>query len=206
MGREPLSPAPGIVRGMSFTFVRKVWERIAAYAAHDDPMVASCNLIALVVASNQPFYPLYVYWAVSDHVSPVFFTFLSTPFFLAVPAVARRWPIAARALLPIAGMANTVLSAKVFGQASGVGIFLIPCALISATFFRTSERSVAFIMIGAALLAYLGLDGAYGAPAHLYTASEYQAFSRLNAISAGTLTVFAGLIAAGRLSRTNGRS
>ena len=190
---------------MSFTFVRKVWERIAAYAAHDDPMVASCNLIALVVASNQPFYPLYVYWAVSDHISPVFFTFLSTPFFLAVPAVARRWPIAARALLPIAGMANTVLSAKVFGQASGVGIFLIPCALISATFFRTSERSVAFILIGAALLAYLGLDGAYGAP-HLYTASEYQAFSRLNAISAGTLTVFAGLIAAGRLSRTNGRS
>jgi hypothetical protein len=191
---------------MSFTFVRKVWERIAAYAAHDDPMVASCNLIALVVASNQPFYPLYVYWAVSDHVSPVFFTFLSTPFFLAVPAVARRWPIAGRALLPIAGMANTVLSAKAFGQASGVGIFLIPCALISATFFRTSERPVAFILIGAALLAYLGLDSAYGAPAHLYIASEYQAFARLNAISAGTLTVFVGLIASGLLSRTSGRS
>lgn len=191
---------------MSFTFVGKVWGRVAAYAAHDDPMVASCNLIALVVASNQPFYPLYVYWAVSDHVSPVFFTFLSTPFFLAVPAVARRWPVAGRALLPIAGMANTVLSAKVFGQASGVEIFLIPCALIAATFFRVSERLAAFTLIGVALLIYLGLDGAYGAPLHLYSASEYQAFSRLNAMSAGTLTVFVGLIASGLIGRLNGRS
>mgnify|MGYP000347778297 CR=1 FL=1 len=205
MGRKPLSAAPGIVRGMAFIFVRKVWERVAAYAAHDDPTVASCNLIALVVASNQPFYPLYVYWTVSGHVSPVFFTFLSTPFFLAVPAVARRWPVAGRALLPIVGIANTVLSAKAFGQASGVEIFLIPCALIAATFFKTSERVVAFILIGVALLVYLGLDGAYGTPFHLYTPAEYQAFFRLNAMSAGTLTIFVGLIASGLLSRPNGR-
>lgn len=194
------------MRGMSFTFVGKVWGRVAAYAAHDDPMVASCNLIALVVASNQPFYPLYVYWAVSDHVSPVFFTFLSTPFFLAVPAVAKRWPVAGRALLPIAGMANTVLSAQVFGHASGVEIFLIPCALIAATFFRASERLAAFTLIGVALLIYLGLDGAYGAPLYLYSSSEYHAFSRLNAMSVGTLTVFVGLIASGLIGRLNGRS
>lgn len=94
-----------------------------AYAAHDDPMVAACNLIALVVASNQPFYPFYVYWAVGNHIWPTFFTFLSTPFFLTLPAVARKWPAIGRALLPIVGMGNTVLSAKVFGQASGVDIF-----------------------------------------------------------------------------------
>lgn len=164
-------------------------------------MVASCNLIALVVASNQPFYPLYVYWAVSDQIWPTFFTFLSTPFFLAVPAVARHSTLAGRALLPIAGIANTVLSAKVFGQASGVEIFLIPCALIAATFFRPSERLVAFIVIGLAIVAYLGLDGAYGSPVHIYSASEYGAFFRLNAMSAGTLTVFVGFIASGLSSR-----
>jgi hypothetical protein len=183
------------------SFVRNIWKQIAAFAAHDDLMVAACNLIALVVASNQPFYPLYVYWAVSDHIWPTFFTFLSTPFFLAVPALARRAPIAGRALLSLAGIANTVLSAKVFGQASGVEIFLIPCALIAAIFFRSSERLISFVLIGLAALIYLGLDGVYGSPVHLYSVSQYQAFARLNAISSGTLVVFVGLIASGILSR-----
>lgn len=187
-------------------FVRHIWDRVAAYAAHDDPMVAAYNLIALVVASNQPFYPLYVHWAVSDHVWPTFFTFLSTPFFLAVPAAARRYSKTGRALLPVAGIANTILSAKVFGSASGVEIFLIPCALIAATFFRASERMHAFFLIGAALLVYLGLDARYGAPVHIYTASEYQAFSRLNAMSAGTLIVFVGLIASGLISEIKTRT
>lgn len=191
---------------VSIRFVRHIWDRVAAYAAHDDPMVAACNLIALVVASNQPFYPLYVYWAVSDHVWPTFFTFLSTPFFLAVPAIARRYSKTGRALLPIAGMANTILSAQVFGTASGVEIFLIPCALIAATFFRAEERLVAFVLIGAALLVYLGLDGRYGAPMHTYSTSEYQAFFRLNAMSAGTLTVFVGLIASGLISEIKTRT
>lgn len=205
MGREPLPPASSVT-ALSIRFVRHIWDRVAAYAAHDDPMVAACNLIALVVASNQPFYPLYVYWAVSDHVWPTFFTFLSTPFFLAVPAIARRYSKTGRALLPIAGMANTILSAQVFGTASGVEIFLIPCALIAATFFKASERVVAFVLIGAALLVYLGLTGRYGAPMHTYSASEYQAFFRLNAMSAGTLTVFVGLIASGLISEIKTRT
>ncbi|MGB3864055.1 MAG: hypothetical protein WBA29_00280 [Xanthobacteraceae bacterium] len=164
-------------------------------------MVAACNVIALVVASNQPLYPLYVYWAVSDHIWPTFFTFLSTPLFLAVPAVARRYPRAGRALLPITGMANTMLSVRVFGSTSGVEIFLIPCALIAATFFRASERLVAFALIGAALFIYLGLSGRYDAPVHIYTAAEYQAFFRLNAISAGSLSIFVGLVASGLMSQ-----
>lgn len=164
-------------------------------------MVAACNLIALAVASNQPFYPLYVYGIVSEHVWPTVFTFLSTPFFLAVPALARRYSKTGRALLPIAGMANTVLSAQVFGPASGVEIFLIPCALIAATFFRASERPVALILIGVAVLIYLALNEVYGAPVHLYSPAEYQEFFRLNAMSASTLTIFVGLIASGLMSR-----
>lgn len=182
-------------------FLRPIWTRIVAYASNDDPLVASCNFIALVVASNQPFYPLYVYWTVSEHISPTFLTFLSTPLFLAVPAVARRWPKFGRALLPLTGMANTVLSASVFGAASGVEIFLIPCALIAAAFFRSSERLLALTLVGLALIIYLGLGGLYGAPMHLYSPAEYQAFSRLNAMSAGTLTVFVGLMISGLLSR-----
>jgi hypothetical protein len=203
MGRQPLSAAPGVNGPARWGCLQSAWKRIRAYAAHDDPLVASCNLIALVVASNQPFYPLYVYWAVSEHISPTFFTFLSTPFFLAVPAVARRSPKLGRALLPLAGMANTILSASVFGRASGVEIFLIPCALIAAAFFRSSERLLALALVGLALLIYLGLGEFTGAPLHLYSPAEYQAFVRLNAMSAGTLTVFIGLIVSGELSRKN---
>lgn len=206
MGRKPLSPASSLTPSPSMNRLRHMWDRIAAYAAHDDPMVAACNLIALVVASNQPFYPLYVYWTVSDHVWPAVFTFLSTPLFLAVPAVARRYSKIGRALLPIVGMANTILSAKVFGPASGVEIFLIPCALIAATFFRPSERLLAFILIGGAILIYFGFNGAYGTPVHIYTSSEYQAFVRLNAMSAGTLSVFVGLIASGLISQIKARA
>lgn len=206
MGRKPLSPTPSLTPGLSMNLSRYMWDRIAAYAAHDDPMVAACNLIALVVASNQPFYPLYVYWTVSDHVWATVFTFLSTPLFMAVPAVARRYSKTGRALLPIAGMANTILSARVFGPASGVEIFLIPCVLIAATFFRASERPIAFVLIGAAFLIYLGLNGMYGTPLHVYTTSEYHAFSRLNAMSAGTLCVFVGLIASGLISQISSRT
>jgi hypothetical protein len=48
------------------------------YAEHDAAMVAACNLIALIVVSNRPFYPLYVFWAVNAHSAPEFFTFLPT--------------------------------------------------------------------------------------------------------------------------------
>jgi hypothetical protein len=169
-------------------------QRLGSYAAHEDPLVAACNLIALVVASNQPFYPLYVYLAVSQHASPTCFTFLSTPFFILVPAVARRSAVIGRALLPLTGMANTILSAKVFGPASGVEVFLIPCALIAAAFFRSSEKLVSFSLLGLAAIIFLGVHGRYGAPVHLYSTDEYLAFVRLNAVSAGTLTVFVGLV------------
>jgi hypothetical protein len=37
------------------------------YAAHPDPATATANLVALVVASNGPFYPLYVLALVPLH-------------------------------------------------------------------------------------------------------------------------------------------
>ena len=62
---------------------------VRAYAHHPDPRVAAANVISLLVASNQPFYPLYLFWLVSADITAAWFTFLSTPFFLAVPALAQ---------------------------------------------------------------------------------------------------------------------
>jgi hypothetical protein len=175
-------------------FLRGTLGWVVAYVANPDPRVAGCNFTALLVVSNQPFYPLYVYWSVSPNIAPSLLTFLSTPFFAAVPAVSRRWPVAGRALLPLTGIANVVVSAKAFGLASGVPMFLIPCTLIAAAFLRPDERRLAIAVIGFALGVYLALEAWPPAPLHLYAPAEYAAFVRLNALSVGGLTVLIGLI------------
>jgi len=186
--------------------VSALWRRLEAYADHDDPLVAAGNWIALVVASNQPFYPLYLYPIVGERLAPALLTFLSTPFFAAVPWVSRRYPVVGRAMLPLVGIANVAVSAKAMGVSSGVELFLIPCALIAACLFRPSERVVGLPIIGLALAVYFLLHDRYGAPLGDYSAGEYSALFSLNAISAATLTVFVGLLLAAIVARTEGRS
>jgi hypothetical protein len=169
------------------------WRAVRDYIAHPDPLVAAGNLIAVVVASNQPFYPLCLYFLVGGDITVSFFTFLSTPFFLAVPAVVLRYPLAGRALLPATGMANTVMCTKLFGEASGVELFLAPCIMIAAMLFRRSERLVMLTLVGLGLLAYVGLHGRYGVPYHVFSNEEYIRLLSLNALSVGTLTAFVGL-------------
>jgi hypothetical protein len=166
-----------------------VWSRFVAHIASDDPIVAASNTIAMVVAGNQPFYPLYVWWIVGDDHWTSLVTFLSTPFFVAVPAVARRWPGAGKALLPLTGIGNTFLCAKAFGEASTVELFLLPCVIIAAMSFRRDERSWAIGVIAVAVVGFLALHGRYGAPLHVFSKDEYASFTSMNAISVACLTV-----------------
>ncbi len=181
--------------------LRGVIDAVKAYAAHPDPRVETANFVALLVASNQPFYPLYLWWLVSDQVWPSYYTFLSTPFFLAVPAVARLNGVMGRALLPLAGIANGILCAKLFGVRSGVEIFLIPCAVLALLLFRPHERLAGYAVTLAAFLAYFVLHDAYGDAAIVYSAEEYAAFQRLNATSAAALTACVALIFSNLLAR-----
>ncbi|MEQ1955119.1 hypothetical protein [Mesorhizobium sp. CN2-181] len=174
------------------------WRRIGAYAAHDDPLTSCVNWIALVVVWNQPFYPLYLYAIVGgDKLAPSLLTFLSTPFFLAVPWLSKRHPLGARLLLPLTGMANAVVSTKAFGVGSGVELFLIPCALIAAALFRPAERAIGLTIIAGCAAIYFGLHDRYGAPLAAYSTAESAAMLGLNAVSAATLTVFIGVLLSG---------
>jgi hypothetical protein len=195
MGRQSLPLAPHLTRLADF--LREVWRWVGAYTAHPDPRVASCNSIALLVASNQPFYPLYVHFSVSRHIAPVLLTFLSTPFFVAVPAISRRSSVFGRALLPLTGLANVVVSAKAFGASSGVAMFIVPCALIAAAFFRPSERLFGFALLTLALTIFLGIDSAVIEPLHTYSQTQYAAFVRLNTLSASALVALLGLMLSG---------
>lgn len=172
---------------------------IGAYAAHPDPRAAIANTIALVIVSNQPFYPLYLYWAVSPAISPSYVTFLSTPFFAAVPAAMRRSPLLGRSLLLMAGIGNTLLCRVAFGPGSGVEVFLFPCLVLALLLFRRSERAFALGFAALAFFAYLLPAEMLGAPLHLYEQGEYAALQRLNFLSAASLTALIGWLFAARL-------
>jgi hypothetical protein len=166
--------------------------RIWRYVAHDDPLVATANLIALVLGYNTPLYPLYLLWVTSKGGLPwSLLTLCSCPFFLAVPAMSRVSPMASRLMLCCAGTLNTVFCAWLLGTATGVELFLIPCIALAALLFRPHERlAMACAALPPALAFFL--DGYYGQPLVAYTGVQAHAILRLNAASVGTLMFFIG--------------
>ena len=172
--------------------------RLGAYAAHEDPLVAAGNKVALVLAGNTPFYPLYVIWlAGSDGMPWLLMTQLVFPFFLAVPAIARRRPLLGRVTLSLAGTANTVLGTWLLGERAGVELFLVPCITLASLLFGAGERGVMLLLAVLPLSAYYFLHGHYGAPPHLYAEDSYAALLSMNAISVGTLSIFLGIVFSG---------
>jgi hypothetical protein len=174
--------------------LNKLISRLQRYLANPDPLARTAGIIAIVVASNQPFYPLYLYAIVGDAAWLAWLTLLSTPFFVVVPALARHNSLAGRALLPIAGVANTVLCVKLFGVASAVELFLLPCVLLGAILFRPRERAMTAIVIAISAVAYLIIVPNIGPPAQVFTVEEYQSIIVVHATSVGALVVMIGLL------------
>ena len=161
---------------------------LGALHRHSDVLTAAATRLAHLVAWNQPLYPAYLWWLVGGDWQVGFWTFLSTPFFAAAPLVARRHALAGRAMVPVTGAANGLLSAKLFGAASAVELFLIPCALIALLGFRRREWRVAlgvWALIAAVALAH----GHYGAPVGRFDAAQYARLRRLNLYSVVALSL-----------------
>ena len=168
--------------------------RLHNYAANPDPLANAAGIVAIVVAANQPFYPLYLHAIVGTAAWPAWLTLLSTPFFVAVPALARRSSLLGRVMLPIAGIANTMLCVKLFGVASGVELFLLPCVLLSAILFRPNERLTMVPALCLSFVAYLALDWNLGPPLKVFSASEYSSIVAVHATSVAALTALVGLL------------
>jgi hypothetical protein len=164
---------------------------LAAYVHSDDPLAAASNAIAIVVAFNQPFFPLSIRWLVGDDGGASHVTFFSMPLFLAVPAVSRLSSLAGRAMLPVVGIFNTLASAVALGAASGVEMFLFPCAMIAAMSLRRSERLVMLGIVGLALAGYVLLHERAVAANTLFSPAEYEKFVSLNVWSVAALIIFA---------------
>ncbi len=164
-------------------------DKLRGFLANDDPLAAIANSGAFLVWSNQPFYPLYVWFLVGNAAWPSLLTWLSTPFFFAVAPVGRTHPLASRAQFVIAGVGNTLLSVKAFGTSTSVEYFLVPCAIIAATFFRLREWKIASalgLVTGCAAVAVFHL----GPPLQVYDDKQSRALAHLNLWSAGVLSAY----------------
>ena len=160
---------------------------LGRYTAHDDPLVAIAGKIAAIVVSNQPFYPLYLLAILGAPGIIGCWTWLTTPFFAAVPAVARRNPTAGRILMCGAGMANTLLCQRLLGSSSGVGWFALPCILLAVVTFRAREWPIAISLAGACILGALAAPALIPAPVLPLDASALAALTKLHVISVVSL-------------------
>ena len=171
---------------------------LRGYAAADDPRIAAANLVALVLAWNTPFYPLYLMGSAGSTLGGgVWLTLCVCPIFLAVPAVTRRHGLCGRLMLVIAGICNTVFCTWLLGEASGTTLFLLPCITLAALLFRRNEPFALFPLIALPILTGVALNGRYPASAFSCVGAECSGIVWMNAISVAILLAFLGVLATG---------
>jgi hypothetical protein len=170
-----------------------MFARFYAYIAHPDPVARAANGIAMLIVSNQPFYPLYVLYVVGERGWPAWLTMLSTPFFLAVPWVMRRNAHAGKVLLVLASVGNTVWSIKLLGPDSALELFLLPCCMLAALLFGPDERRTALALTALPIGLFLLLRGRYGMPFETFSNAEYSSLVTLHAFSVACITAFIAL-------------
>jgi hypothetical protein len=170
---------------------------LSGVLAHPDPRVATGNLVALVLAWNTPFYPLWLRWAAGAEAWPWgWLTLAVLPLFAAVPLLARRRPIAARLLLAGASLGNVLFCTWLLGEASGTELFFLPCLLLPGLLFARRDFFILLPLLAAPFLAYWALHGRYPPPPVAWSADASAGVFALNAGSVGCLMAFFALLVA----------
>jgi len=167
-----------------------VLRRYYEYIEHHDPLARASNVIALFILSNQPFYPLYIYFLVGGRFWPALLTLLSSPLYVAVPWLMRKNVLAGKWLLVAASIGNTLLSIKVLGPETGLELFFFPCAVLGALIFGNKEAKSAWIAAVLPIALFLALRGRYGSPFETFSGAKYGSLLTLHAVSAGAICVF----------------
>ncbi|SIR32381.1 MULTISPECIES: hypothetical protein [Acidiphilium] len=174
--------------------MKSLFAALGRYVAHDDPLTFALNKVAMVLAGNTPFYPLYL-WAVlgRDAAPSILLTLCSFPFWAVVPAVARRNGLAGRLVLTVVGVLNTVWCSAVLGFSSGTALFLIPCVLLGTLGFHQRERIVSLAIAALPFIAYGVLRFGTWVPLKRYSGAEYSSLITLNGFSVACLVGFLGI-------------
>jgi len=177
------------------SFLMKSAAQIGAYASNEVPLAAAGNKVALVLASNTPFYPIYVATLAGTGGMPwLLLTLLVFPLFVLIPAISRHHSLLGRLALVLTGTTNTVFCTWLLGEQSGTELFLIPCITLASLLFSVKERRWMLPLAALPLGAYYFLHGSYGTPPYLYSDAGYSALFVMNAVSVGTLSIFLGIV------------
>ena len=164
---------------------------LRAYAAHPDPATAAANQIALMLGSNGPIYPIYLFLIVGHRILlPSLFTSFAMPFFLAVPAVSRRHALAGRVMLVGVGTLNTLWCIKLLGPATGLNLILLPCILVALLLYRARERVVFLLCAGVPTLCMAMPPAYFGAPLVTLSPAETAGLASFHRYTAAVLTLF----------------
>lgn len=166
---------------------------LGRYIAHPDPVVAAGNFVALVLASNQPTYPLYLWFIVGPDAWVAAPDILSGFFFLAVPAIARRSSLLGRALVPVFGVANILVVSWMLGEGAGVWLLLFPCGMLAVLLFRWSERWWMLGLSALPMVAWVATRGRFAPPVS-FSAEQLASMTTMNAVSGFALVVFFGWV------------
>lgn len=170
--------------------------RVGTYFDNENPRLAVAGSVALVIAGNQPFYPLYVYAIVGGQAWPTLLTWFSTPFFLLVPALCRRSPLAGRLLLVVASIGNTMVTACALGAASLVELFYIPCLALAPLLFRRSEAKIGYLVcITGVLIGLAVIHGGLGKGLVFFDSAELRSLGKLHVFSIISLLFLFGFFA-----------
>ena len=170
---------------------------LRAYVRSDDPHVSACNTIAMVIAWNQPYYPLYLWWIVGSDAWVGIPDAFSRLLFFAIPAIARRSGLVGRVAMIVFSVANVVFCSMMLGEASGVQLVFLPCGMLAAILFAWRERFVMLAMTALPLVTWLLTRGRLDIPPVRFAPAAYASLFILNAVSAGALMVFCGWLLAG---------
>jgi hypothetical protein len=170
---------------------------LRAYTQSDDPRVSATNTIAMILAWNQPFYPLYLWWIVGHGAVAGIPDAFSGLLFFAVPAVTRRSSLLGRVALIVISVANVAFCSAMLGEAAAVQLLYLPCGMLAAMVFSWRERFVMLAMTALPLAAWLLTRGRLDIPPIRFTPQAYASLFTLNAVSAGSLMILFGWLLAG---------
>jgi hypothetical protein len=170
---------------------------LRAYTAATDPRVAACNTVAMVLAWNQPYYPLYLWWIIGKDAWVGIPDVFSAPLFFAIPAIARRAPRLGRIAMVVFAVANVAFCSMMLGEAAGVQLLYLPCGMLAAMLFTWRERFIMLGMTTLPLLTWLATRSRLDIPPIRFPPEAYASLFTLNAVSAGSLMIFFGWLLAG---------
>lgn len=166
---------------------------MAATPRPTDPLTAASVTVAWVILLNKPFYPVYIWWLVGSGVAASLWTLLAMPAFAAIVLLAPRYPLVARAGVPVVGTIDTVLATKLFGPSAATELFFAPCMMLAALSFHAGEKWWQRGLIAFIFVVFAVSHGRLGLPLHVWSDADLATLLNLNAFAVASLMAFIAL-------------